>query len=53
MRISQRIEKEDILANISAITYAKENGFEVEVQDGFYEANDMRLRRFKITKEDA
>ena len=45
--------KEDILANISAITYAKENGFEVEVQDGFYEANDMRLRRFKITKEDA
>ena len=45
--------KEDILANISAIPYAKENGFEVEVQDGFYEANDMRLRRFKITKEDA
>ena len=45
--------KEDILANISAITYAKENGFGVEVQDGFYEANNMRLRRFKITKEDA
>jgi len=44
--------KEDILANISAITYAKENGFGVEVQGGFYEANNMRLRRFKITKED-
>ena len=44
--------KEDILANISAITYAKENGFRVEVQGGFYEANNMRLRRFKITKED-
>lgn len=44
--------KEDILANISAITYAKENGFRVEVQGGFYEANNPAAAPFKITKED-
>lgn len=44
--------KRDLLASLSAVTYAKENGFNVELLDGYYEANDMLLRRFKITKEE-
>lgn len=44
--------KGDLLANLSAIAYAKENGFEVEVLDGYYEANNMLLRRFKVTQEE-
>ena len=42
----------DGLLPVKMAQYAKENGFRVEVQGGFYEANNMRLRRFKITKED-
>lgn len=44
--------KNDMLANLSSIAYAKDNGFYIEVLDGYYEANDMILRRFKITREE-
>lgn len=44
--------KNDMLANLSSIAYAKDNGFDIEVLDGYYEANDMILRRFKITREE-
>lgn len=43
--------KNDMLANLSSIVYAKDNGFDIEVLDGYYEANDMILHRFKITRE--
>ena len=43
--------KNDMLANLSSIVYAKDNGFDIEVLDGYYEANEMILRRFKITRE--
>lgn len=42
--------KKDMLANLSAIAYAKDNGFEIEILDGYYEANDMILHRFRISK---
>ncbi len=44
--------KNDMLANLSSIAYAKDNGFDIEVLDGYYEANDMILRRFKIIREE-
>lgn len=44
--------KNNMLANLSSIAYAKDNGFDIEVLDGYYEANDMILRRFKITREE-
>lgn len=44
--------KTDMLANLSSVAYAKDNGFDIEVLDGYYEANNMILRRFKITKEE-
>lgn len=44
--------KRDMLANLSSIAYAKDNGYEVELLDGYYEANDMILRRFRIVRED-
>ena len=44
--------KNDMLANLSSVAYAKDNGFEIEVLDGYYEANNMILRRFKITREE-
>ena len=43
--------KNDMLANLSSIVYAKDNGFAIEVLDGYYEVNEMILRRFKITRE--
>ena len=45
--------KGDMLANLSSIAYAKDNGFAVEILDGYYEANDMILRRFRIAKEES
>ena len=44
--------KRDLLASLSSIAYAKENGFEVEILDGYFESNDMMLRRFRIRRED-
>jgi hypothetical protein len=44
--------KRDMLASLSAIAYAKENGFTVELLDGYLESNDMILRRFRIVRED-
>jgi hypothetical protein len=44
--------KEDMLANLSSIAYARDNGFDVEILDGYYEVNDMILRRFRIAKEE-
>lgn len=42
--------KRDLLAGLSAVAYAKENGFKVEILDGYFEANGMMLRRFVITR---
>ncbi|MDD6481968.1 MAG: DUF5716 family protein [Lachnospiraceae bacterium] len=42
----------DMLANLSSVAYARDNGFFVELLDGYYEANDMILRRFKIVREE-
>jgi hypothetical protein len=44
--------KGDMLANLSSIAYARDNGFVVEILDGYYEVNDMILRRFRIAKEE-
>ena len=44
--------REDMLTNLSSIAYAKDNGFSVEILDGYYEANDMILHRFRITREE-
>lgn len=43
--------KTDLLSNISAVAYCEENGFEIMVEDGYLEANDMILRRFKIRRK--
>ena len=44
--------REDMLTNLSSIAYAKDNGFSVEILDGYYEANDMILHRFRIAREE-
>lgn len=43
--------KRDLLAALSAVAYAGDNGFAVELQNGYYESNEMLLRRFEIVKE--
>ena len=45
------INRCDMLTNLSSIAYAKDNGFSVEILDGYYEANEMILRRFRIVRE--
>ena len=43
--------KRDLLCALSAVAYSDENGYSVEVLDGYLEVNQMLLRRFDITKE--
>lgn len=47
------ISKGDMLTSLSSIAYAKDNGFRVEILDGYYEVNDMILRRFRIAREES
>ena len=43
--------KKELLANIAAVTYCEENGYEITVEDGYTEANGMVLHRFKIRRK--
>jgi len=43
--------QEELLAAVSAVAYGNENGYEIEVQDGYVETNEMLLRRFVVTKK--
>ncbi len=40
--------KEDLLMILSAVAYAEENGFKVELEDGYFEVGNMLLRSFRI-----
>ncbi len=44
--------KRDLLCALSAVAYSNENGFTVQLLDGYLETNSMLLRRFDITKEE-
>lgn len=43
--------KQELLSDISAVAYCDENGYEVTVEDGYIETNEMLLRRFKIRRK--
>ncbi len=45
-------KKTELMATLSAVAYAKENGFGIEVRDGYLETNGLLLRRFIIRKEE-
>lgn len=40
--------KDDLLMVLSAVAYAEENGFKVELEDGYFEAGNMILKSFRI-----
>ena len=40
--------KEDLLMILSAVVYAQENGYKVELEEGYYDVGNMTLKSFKI-----
>lgn len=44
--------KNDILASLSAVAYSGENGYVVELEEGYMETEQMLLRNFTIRKEE-
>ncbi len=44
--------KNDILASLSAVAYSGENGYIVELEEGYMETEQMLLRNFTIRKEE-
>lgn len=43
--------REELLADISAVAYSNENGYEISVEDGYIESNDLILRRFTVRRK--
>ena len=43
--------KEDLMAILSAVAYAKDNGYSIEIQDGYLEVNGLLLHRFLVENE--
>ncbi len=43
--------KEDLLMTLSAVAYAEENGYKLEVGDTYFEVENMILKSFRITEE--
>ena len=41
----------DLLSSLSAVAYGEENGFKIEVEDGYTETQQMLIRRFRVEKE--
>ena len=46
------MKKEDLMSTLSAVAYAKDNGFSIEVQEGYVETNGMLLHRFLLRNEE-
>jgi hypothetical protein len=44
--------KRDLLCALSALAYSDENGYSVQLLDGYLDVHHMMLRRFCITKEE-
>ena len=44
-------EKSELLRTLSAVSYAEENGFSIEAEDGYIETDKMLLRRFKVKRK--
>ncbi len=42
--------KRDLLCAMSAAAYGEENGYKIQLEDGYVETNGMILRRFEIIK---
>lgn len=43
--------KEELLATLSAVAYSQENGYRIEVKDGYIKANGLLLKDFVIRRE--
>lgn len=44
--------KRDLLCALSAIAYSDENGYAVQLEDGYLQVNELLLRRFSISRAD-
>ena len=44
-------KKSDLMAVLSAVAYAKDNGYSIEVQEGYFEVNGLILHRFLVENE--
>ena len=44
--------KRDLLCALSAIAYSDENGYMVQLEDGYLQVNELLLRRFSISRAD-
>ena len=44
-------EKKDVLASMAAVTYARENGYLIEVDNDFVESDEFKIRHWRAKKD--
>ena len=44
-------EKKDVLASMAAVTYARENGYLIEIDDDFVETDEFKIRHWRAKKD--
>jgi hypothetical protein len=44
-------EKKDVLASMAAVTYARENGYLIEIDEDFVESDEFKIRHWRAKKD--
>ena len=44
-------EKKDVLASMAAVTYARENGYLIEIDNDFVESDEFKIRHWRAKKD--
>ncbi len=44
-------EKKDVLASMAAVTYARDNGYSIEIDEDFVESDEFKIRHWRAKKD--
>ena len=44
-------EKKDVLASMASVTYARDNGYSIEIDDDFIESSEFKVRHWRAKKD--
>ena len=42
--------QKDVLASLAAVTYARDNGYSIEIKDDFVESSEFKIRHWRASK---
>jgi hypothetical protein len=42
--------RRDLLMSMAAVSYGEENGYQIQVEDGYFQASNMVMRNFTVKR---